>query len=369
MWKTYGKSDTSAVAEMEVFVRSHEKGHFMQMPCWADVKTFWSWRGISVYRQNRLAATIGILIRSLPLGFTLFYIPRGPVCDRNDTEIWNELMTALSQLAKEHHALLMYTDPDELDTNSDFRMVMKKLGFKETSDDGFGNIQPQNVFRLELSSRSEEDIFNAFCAKTRYNIGLSLRKGVTVREYSGGDRIPNFILESFYSLMETTGQLDHFSIRDLSYFRGLLNALQDDSRLFIAYLHGQPIAGSIEVFCGKKAWYLYGASANEQRNAMPNYLLQWTMIRRAMERGCEMYDFRGVPGNPSENDALYGLYRFKKGFSGIYTKFTGLFSYSFRPICGRLLDIAMRIRQRSRARTRKQGQRSRLFSSTNAKTS
>lgn len=353
MWKEFNKSNMGAVAEMESFVRSHNNGHFMQMPYWADVKTFWSWRGVSIYKQDKLVATMGILIRSLPLGFTLFYIPRGPVCDRNDPDIWNELMAALKQAAKRHHAILMYTDPDELDTNNSFRSIMQNIGFKEISDDGFGNIQPQYVFRLNLASQNEEEIFKAFCAKTRYNIRLAQRKGVTIREYSGADHIPEFILQNFYSLMETTGQRDHFFIRGLPYFQGLLNALQDDSRILIAYLHGQPIAGSIEVFCGKKAWYLYGASANDYRNAMPNYLLQWTMIQRAMERGCEVYDFRGVPGNPSEDDPLYGLYRFKKGFSGTYTKFTGLFTYSFRPICGSLLKFAMNSRRRFRPQTRK----------------
>lgn len=353
MWKEFDRFDAYSVKEMESFVRSHDKGHFMQMPYWADVKTFWNWRGVSIYRQGRMVASMGILIRSLPLGFTLFYVPRGPVCDRDDPDIWNELMTALKQTAKNHHALLLYTDPDELYTNNDFRMVMEKLGFKETSDDGFGNIQPQYVFRLDLTSRGEEDVLKAFSAKTRYNIGLSQRKGVTIREYSGADPIPGFILKNFYSLMETTGQRDHFYIRGSHYFQGLLNALQDDSRIFIAYLHGKPIAGAIEVFCGKKAWYLYGASANEHRNAMPNYLLQWTMIKRALERGCEMYDFRGVPGNPTEDDPLYGLYRFKKGFSGTYTKFTGLFTYKFRPICSTLFQIAMRIHQQLRPKTRK----------------
>lgn len=353
MWKVFDKSNIDAVAEMERFVRFHCKGHFMQMPRWADVKAFWDWRGISIYQRGELTAAAGILIRPLPLGFSLFYMPRGPVCDRNDCETWNELMEALKLTAKNHRALLLYTDPDEPDSNEQFRSMMQKLGFKETSDNGFGNIQPQHVFRLDLASRSEADVFKGFFAKTRYNIRLSQRKGVTIREYSGADLIPEFILDSFCTLMETTGQRDHFYVRGLPYFQGLLNALQNDSRIFIAYLHGQPIAGSIEVFCGRKAWYLYGASANEQRNAMPNYLLQWTMIQRAIERGCEVYDFRGVPGNPTEDDPLYGLYRFKKGFSGTYTKFTGLFSYSFRPICGALFPLARKIRQHFRPQIRK----------------
>ena len=215
------------------------------------------------------------------------------------------------------------------------------------------NIQPQYVFRLPLKGRTQEDVFQAFCAKTRYNIGLSLRKGVTVREYSGDDRIPEFILENFYTLMQTTGKRDHFYIRGLEYFRGLMNALQNDAKIYLAYLQGQPIAGAIEVFCGNKAWYLYGASANEHRNVMPNYLLQWIMIQEAMERGCDFYDFRGVPGNVSEDDPLYGLYRFKKGFSGTYTKFTGLFTCNFRPLLCKVLQVGIQLRQATRSETRK----------------
>lgn len=348
MWKAYGRMDEAAVAEMEAFVRAHEKGHFTQMPSWGDVKTFWKWRGVTVYRQERPVATMGVLIRPLPMGWSLLYVPRGPVCDREDPEVWLELMEALKQIAQKHHALLVYTDPDELDSEEIFRSMMRKLGFRERTDEGFGNIQPQYVFRLNLTTGNEEEIFQSFSPKTRYNIRLAQRKGVTIREYSGTDPIPDFILEHFQALMETTGRRDQFGIRSLSYFRGLLSALQEDTRIYIAYLQGQPIAGAIEVFCGQKAWYLYGASANEHRNVMPNYLLQWTMIRRAMERGCTMYDFRGVPGNPAGDHPLYGLYRFKKGFSGTYTKFTGLFTYSFRPVLGRLLEMAIRLRTKCR---------------------
>ena len=78
---------------------------------------------------------------------------------------------------------------------------------------------------------------------------------------------------------------------------------------------------------------------------MPNYLLQWTMIRCAMARDCDLYDFRGVPGNPSEDDPLYGLYRFKKGFSGTYTKFTGLFTYYFRPVWGMAIEKSVQLRR------------------------
>ena len=345
MWKEFDRRDTKSVWEMEAFIQNHPKGHFMQMPNWAGVKSFWMWRGISIYREDELAATVSVLIRRLALGMTLFYIPRGPVCDRNDPSIWQEIMEALQQTARKYKAILLYTDPDELDSNEAFRGVMEHLGFLETSDDGFGNIQPQYVFRLDLADRNAEDIFQAFTSKTRYNIGLSQRKGVHIREYAGSDVIPDFIFDHFYALMQITGERDHFYIRNQAYFQGLLDALQDDARIFIAYLHGQPIAGAIEVFCGKKAWYLYGASSNEHRNAMPNYLLQWTMIQRAMDRGCDLYDFRGVPGNPSEDDPLYGLYRFKKGFNGELAEYAGEFSIVLNPFVDSMINTVQNLRK------------------------
>ena len=56
---------------------------------------------------------------------------------------------------------------------------------------------------------------------------------------------------------------------------------------------------------------------------MPNYLLQWRMIQWAVETGCRIYDFRGVSGDLSEDNPLYGLYKFKKGFGGEFTEFVG----------------------------------------------
>ena len=64
---------------------------------------------------------------------------------------------------------------------------------------------------------------------------------------------------------------------------------------------------------------------------MPNYLLQWNMIQWAIETGCRIYDFRGVSGDISEDNPLYGLYRFKKGFNGDFCEFVGEFNYVFNP--------------------------------------
>lgn len=333
MQKVITNKDHLDIARMDAFVRSHSNGHFLQSPRWANVKSKWDWRGILIYRKGVLTGAMSLLIRHIPLAGSILYAPRGPVCNREDPTILSEFFDAVKKLARDHRALIFYLDPDEPDTDQELRRTLTSLGFQEKSHAGFGNLQPQYVFRLNISSITEDALFQSFSPKTRYNIRLARRKGVTVTEYSGADIIPEDALTCFCALMETTGQRDGFRVRDREYFRKLLQSMKDNSRLFIAYYQEQPTAGAIEIIYGNKAWYLYGASGNEHRDKMPNYLLQWSMIRYAIARGCTLYDFRGVPGELSKNNPLYGLYQFKKGFGGAYTKFSGLFSYTFRPIC------------------------------------
>ena len=86
---------------------------------------------------------------------------------------------------------------------------------------------------------------------------------------------------------------------------------------------------------------MYGASSNSHRNLMPNYLLQWEMIRWAVEEKCRIYDFRGISGDKSEDNHLYGLYRFKSGFNAEFTEFVGEYRYVFRPLAYRFIENAM----------------------------
>lgn len=85
------------------------------------------------------------------------------------------------------------------------------------------------------------------------------------------------------------------------------------------------LSGSIYLYYGNKAWYLYGASENILRNTMPNFAMQWSMICDSIDLGCDVYDFRGVSGDLNPENPLYGLYKFKKGFNGNFVEFIGEF--------------------------------------------
>lgn len=357
MYRIVTKEDERDLALMSNYISRHESGHFLQSPQWAEVKENWRWYGVLAYdRSGRVCGAMSVLVRRLAPGLRLMYAPRGPVCDRSDAAVVTELLRGARDIARRLRVPLFLLDPDEPDGSGPLRAAMTAAGFEERGSTGFDNIQAQYVFRLDLYGRTEEEVLAAFSSKTRYNIRLAGRRGVTVRSWRGDEAIPPAALDEFYRLMRVTGERDRFLVRDRAYYARVLRALGRGAVLFLAEVDGQAVAATVGVYYDRKAWYLYGASANEHREAMPNYLLQWEMIRRALRLRCSFYDFRGVPGDPSKDDPLYGLYRFKRGFSGDYIKFTGLFIKRYEPLLGgallRLWSLYRRLRlRRLRPRT------------------
>ena len=196
--------------------------------------------------------------------------------------------------------------------------MLEDLGFCLTGGGAtFDAIQPQYVFRLNTEGKTAEELLMSLPQSTRRKVRAGAKKGVTV-EIKGKEAVPDFA-----RLMLETGVRDGFVTREASYFENMLDNLGEHARLYMAYYEGQAIAGTLAIWYGDKVWYLYGASSNEHRNLMPNYMLQWSMIEWAVEQGCRIYDFRGVPGRVGEDHPLYGLYKFKLGFGGDYVEFVG----------------------------------------------
>ena len=312
------------LAEYETFVQGHPKGHFAQSSLWAKQKPAWSWKAIiSRDDEGKIRGSVAFLIRKMPfIGRNMMYACRGPVCDLDDRATFDELMAAARALAAQEKAYVIKIDPDVPSDQTDFVKMLEENGFR-TRDTGknFEAIQPRYVFRLYLNGRSEEELLASFHQKWRYNIRLATKKGVEVR-ICGKEMVPDFA-----RIMVETGLRDNFATRPPEYFSAMLDNFGERCRLYMAFYEDKPIAGTLAIHYGDKVWYLYGASSNEYRNLMPNYLLQWRMIQWAIETGCRVYDFRGVSGDISEDNPHYGLYRFKQGFHGEFTEFVGEYDY------------------------------------------
>lgn len=184
-------------------------------------------------------------------------------------------------------------------------------GFKKA----YNNILPSNTVFLDLK-KDEEAILALMKNKTRYNIRLALRKGVQVREL-GFDQ-----LNVWYDLYRETALRNGINLHDMEYFRAVLTARANHTHspakvvLLVAEVGNIPLAAMFLVISGKRATYLYGASASQMKNMMASYALQWGAIVKAKSLGCTEYDMFGISPNPDPDHPMYGLYRFKTGFGG-----------------------------------------------------
>lgn len=330
-------NNKAQVAEYEAFIQSCPKGNFAQSVLWAKLKTDWDFEAVIVRDgEGKIEGTMGILIRRVPVfKATMMYSPRGPVCDVHNKEVIKRLFDGANEIAKRHKAYIFKLDPDVKSDDTVFADICKEIGLTLPKDSkNFEGIQPRYVFRLYLEGRNDEELLASFHQKTRYNIRVAIKKGVTVKIADKSE------VKAFHKIMLETGVRDNFVIRSAEYFERMLDCLGEHARLYMAYLDGEPIAGTIAIHYGDKVWYLYGASSNAHRNVMPNYLLQFEMIKWAVEVGAAVYDFRGVSGDISEDNPLYGLYKFKKGFNGEFTEFIGEMSVIYRPATNNFLKFA-----------------------------
>lgn len=177
-------------------------------------------------------------------------------------------------------------------------------------------------------NRPEAEILARMKPKTRYNIGLARRKGVTV------SRVGQELLPAFYDLYRQTSQRNGFPSCAYRHFQALFQAQVSNPRnseilFFLAHHRQDLLAGAIVAISGKNALYLYGASSNALRNLMAPYAVHWQAIQAARSHGCTRYDMGAVSPNMSPDHPFYGLYRFKTGFGGRIELRGGSWDYPF----------------------------------------
>lgn len=324
--------------ELEEFVLHHPQGCFTQSVNWQKVKNNWGYEAVvSRGEDGEIRGAVSVLIQKIPLiGTSFLYAPRGPVCDLHDKETLADLKAGVDVLAKKYNAHTFKMDPDVLMSDPDFLAIAKSMGFEQHyGPDGFEGIQARFNYRLYLMGRTEEELLANLTQGTRRKVRIAIRNGVEVRPVG-----PEY-LDEFVRIMKVTGERDGFNVRPKAYFERMLEALGEHVRLYMGFYENTPVCGAITTNYAGKCSYVYGASDNVHRDVMPNYLMQWEMIKWAVETGCEVYDFQGVSGNLEEGGHMYGLYRFKRGFNGQLDELAGEFDYVYHPVKARMVDQAI----------------------------
>ncbi len=337
--------------------------HLLQTWQWGEVKSEFGWRPqplLWIRRKGNLelvkgeeildvdekpAAAALLLHRRLPFGFHVMYVPKGPLLeDWSDPSLRLQVVRDLQRLAEEGRGIFLKMDPDvivgkgvpgEEDAETfplgdTVQEELRERGWVFSPD----QIQYRNTVLVDLTA-SEEDILMRMKSKTRYNIRLAGRKGVTVRR---GDRSD---LDLLYRMYAKTSVRGGFTIRSEEYYQTVWDLfLPAESKgehdpvavPFIAEVEGETVA-AIVMFCfADRAWYLHGMSTEEHREKMPTYVVQWEGMRWAKDMGCTVYDMWGAPDRFEREDPMWGVYRFKRGFGGRVTRTIGAWDYPVKPV-------------------------------------
>jgi lipid II:glycine glycyltransferase (peptidoglycan interpeptide bridge formation enzyme) len=288
------------------------------------------------FGNETITADLLVIIQHIDAKHSVAYVPYGPEIEpkeENQGAFLEELSESLRPFLPANCIMIRYdlhwesywsNDSSYFDQEGSWEgppeIAMQELRFNMSTTNwnfrkSFHNILPSNTVYLDLKP-SSETLMARMKPKTRYNIKLAYRKGVSIRTVGMEN------LEIWYKLYKETAIRNHIFLNDIKYFEVMLTAKMNDARspaevnLLVAEIDGMPLAAMFLVISLNRAYYLYGASSSSNRNAMATYALQWEAIQIAKSKGCVDYDMFGVAPRPDPHHPLYGLYKFKLGFGG-----------------------------------------------------
>ncbi len=323
-----------------------------------------------------------IPIRGLAARLSVLYAPKGPLLDWMNESLRERVLDDLQAFAKKQGAIFLKMDPDiilgtgipgadgsvEDAGGAAIQSELARRGWVYSSD----QIQFRNSVLIDLQP-TEEEMLARMKQKTRYNVRLAEKKGVTVRVGITDD------LPMLYKMYAETSVRDGFVIRDEGYYQTVWRTFMQSNvykpeslqvsasepanlptcQPLIAEVNGEPVSGLFLFMFSNRAYYVYGMSREIHREKMPTYLLQWEAMKRAKSAGCAVYDLWGAPETFDESDSMWGVYRFKEGLGGYVVRTLGAWDFApnkfwykmYSEILPRVLDV---LRARGKSKT-KQG--------------
>jgi lipid II:glycine glycyltransferase (peptidoglycan interpeptide bridge formation enzyme) len=374
------------------------QAHVLQTWEWAQFKSAYSWQphflawesapsgakfkrlfpenqllGLDTWRAAALVLQRRLRIAGLALPVSVLYVPKGPLLDDwADAHLRRQVLDDLAGFARRQGAIFLKIDPDvclgtgvpgETDARDEsagqlVAQELQALGWQFSDE----QIQFKNSMLIDLA-QGEEALLAAMKQKTRYNLRLSERRGVQVSPASESD------LPLLYRMYAETSLRDGFTIREEGYYLALWQSFMragarpngPHAQPLIARVEGEPVAGMILFVFAGTAWFFYGMSTSMHREAMPNYLLQWQAIQWARAHGCSLYDMWGAPDVFNEEDAMYGVYRFKQGLGASVVRRLGAWDLPVSSLLYRLYQkwlpqVLDWMRRRGVSRTRRESQ-------------
>lgn len=306
------------------FLLNSKYKDILQSWAWGKVKGKFNWsiQRIGFLKEKELVGIAQILKRKLPLGFSLSYIPRGPIIDWDKPELADEVIHSLRDFFiknKDFKTIFLRLEPPSAQ-NKNAEQVLKKYGFKEY----FKTVQPPSTLLIDLSI-SEEELVKKFRRTARNLIHRSEREGVKVEALKNIDQND---LKSFYNLYRLTGKRFSFPLRPFRQFSFLVEEMINSPviRFYVAKIKGLVLAYGIVLVLGDKAFYIWGGTARHPHySKFFNYGYIWGMLKELKRDSVKTFDFWGLGPENDKKHPWSGFSLFKTAFDGQRFDYIGAF--------------------------------------------
>ncbi|HEY7122415.1 MAG TPA: peptidoglycan bridge formation glycyltransferase FemA/FemB family protein [Ktedonobacterales bacterium] len=336
-------------SEWDAFVSQAKTGHLMQSYQWGELMKLDGHRilRLGVLENGRLAAAALVVIFTFPyVRAPWFYVLRGPVVDDFDSPALPVLINALHQAAKREHAVVLKVEPhidEDGPAASQWRQALARLDFKP-------NPIPTHVRRSWLLDIAppEQKLLADMKITWRQNVRKAERSGVQTRVAQTPED-----LAAFYRIYQQTSQRDDFTILPMKHYADILELFGEDACLYLAESEGETLVGHFLIRYGACCWDMFGATSESQKKLRPGYLLHWKTFLWAKERGCTLYDFRGIPEVLEPGEEMWNVYEYKRGFGGFSQLSLATHDYVYRPLLYWPVTLASRARVNRRKRARR----------------
>lgn len=267
--------------------------HPLQTSYWEEFRREWG--------NEVLETKYGILtLHKIPYTkFKIAMFEKGPAPTKT-------MLTDLKKLGRENNLIFIKLEANCLKSDK-----LVDLMESEGATTGRRLFTP-TTFWVNLTP-SEENLMKSFSGKTRYNIRLAERKGVTVKEDNSDKAFDRYL-----NLTRETIRRQGFYAHSEKYHRLMWNILKKAgvAHLLTATFQGEIITTWIVFVWKKFLYYPYGASTEKYKEVMANNLMMWEAIKFGKKLGLTTFDLWG-------REEGKGFTKFKEGYNPKIIEFLG----------------------------------------------
>jgi len=243
----------------------------------------WKVERALVHEGEKLVAGAQMLIRPVSFVGAIGYVAKGPVFGESGNGHSDLVLDEIHHLAKANRVRYVVLQPAEADQGLDHRLVHR--GYRPCSLE----VAPVATTLIDLSDDSDT-ILARMKSRTRYNIRLGRRKGITVRQGTEED------LQTYYDLLVATSQRKNFTVYPREYFSRIWSvfAPHDKVKLFVAEYEGEVVSAQLAIAFGDRVTNKLSVWSGKYGKFRPNEVLYWAAIEWAKSAGYRYYDLEGI---------------------------------------------------------------------------